>query len=250
MSDEQTRLSGKTALVTGAARRIGRAVALALARNGADVVVHYNTSASQAKELARHIGQLGRRAWTIQADLARPEEAEGLISRAVEQAGPLHILINNAAIFPAGRLADLRPEELLESININALAPLLAGRAFAAQGRGGAIVNLLDSRITDYDRTHAAYHLTRRMLLSLTRMMALEFAPAVRVNAVAPGAILPPPGREDENTAAAAAGNLLGRCGTPEEVADAVLFLLTNEFVVGQVIYVDGGRHMRGRTYD
>ncbi len=250
MSDKPTKLSGKVALVTGAAKRIGRSTALALARNGADVVVHYNTSASQAKELAGHIGQLGRRAWAIQADLAQPDEAEGLVAMAVEQAGPVDILVNNAAIFAESRLSDFRPEELLENVSINALAPLLAGRAFAAQGRGGAIVNLLDSRITDYDRTHAAYHLTKRMLLTLTRMMALEFAPAVRVNAVAPGAILPPPGREDDNMAAAAVGNLLGRCGTPEEVADAVLFLLTNEFVVGQVIYVDGGRHMRGRTYD
>ena len=250
MSDKPTKLSGKVALVTGAAKRIGRSTALALARSGADVVVHYNTSAAEAEALLGSIRGLGRRAWAIQADLAQPDEAEGLVAMAVEQAGPVDILVNNAAIFAESRLRDFRPEELLENVSINALAPLLAGRAFAAQGRGGAIVNLLDSRITDYDRTHAAYHLTKRMLLTLTRMMALEFAPAVRVNAVAPGAILPPPGREDDNMAAAAAGNLLGRCGTPEEVADAVLFLLTNEFVVGQVIYVDGGRHMRGRTYD
>ena len=250
MSDKPTKLSGKVALVTGAAKRIGRSTALALARNGADVVVHYNTSAAEAEALLGSIRGLGRRAWAIQADLAQPDEAEGLVAMAVEQAGPVDILVNNAAIFAESCLSDFRPEELLENVSINALAPLLAGRAFAAQGRGGAIVNLLDSRITDYDRTHAAYHLTKRMLLTLTRMMALEFAPAVRVNAVAPGAILPPPGREDDNMAAAAAGNLLGRCGTPEEVADAVLFLLTNEFVVGQVIYVDGGRHMRGRTYD
>ncbi|MFW6158915.1 MAG: SDR family oxidoreductase, partial [Planctomycetota bacterium] len=118
-----------------------------------------------------------------------------------------------------------------------------------AQGRDGAIVNFLDTRVVAYDREHVAYHLSKRMLFSLTRMMALEFAPAVRVNAVAPGLILPPPGRDRAYLERLKSSNPLNRVGTLGQVTEAVLFLLGNEFVTGQVVFVDGGQHMNGRTY-
>ena len=126
-----------------------------------------------------------------------PGAAAGLFPRVVDQAGPVDFLINNAAAFPENGLEDFTPDGLHGIINVNAIAPLLIARGFAAQRRPGAIVNFLDARIVDADERHAAYHLSKRMLFTLTRMMALEFAPAVRVNAVAPGLILPPEG-EDE----------------------------------------------------
>lgn len=240
---------GKTALVTGSARRIGRGIALALARHGANVVVHFDTSAKEAADLAREIEMVGAKAWTLQADISNLEEAETVVPSAIELAGPLDILINNASVFPKGGLLSFSVEELEANLGINAVAPLLMARHFAAQDRDGGIVNMLDSRIVDYDREHAAYHLSKRMLFTLTRMMAIEFAPLVRVNAVAPGLILPPPGEDEAFLERLASSNPLNRYGSVEGVADAVLFLLRSDFITGQVIFVDGGRHLRGNMY-
>ncbi|HNR34300.1 MAG TPA: SDR family oxidoreductase, partial [Candidatus Hydrogenedentes bacterium] len=141
------------------------------------------------------------------------------------------------------------PEAFYDAVNLNALAPFLLGRCLAAQKRPGGIVNLLDARIADYDREHASYHLSKRLLFTLTRMMAVEFAPCVRVNGIAPGLILPPEGKDESYLAQLAATNPLNRYGSPDDVAEAVLYLLRSDFVTGQVIFVDGGRHMRGGMY-
>lgn len=242
-------LAGQSALVTGAAKRLGRAVVLALARAGVNVVVHYHASAAEAEATAREARRRGVRAWTIRADVAEPEEMQGLLPRAIAAAGPLDILVNNAAVFASSRLTDFTPEDLRANIETNALAPLMLARGFTAQHREGVIINFLDARISDYDREHVAYHLSKLMLHALTRMMALEFAPRVRVNAVAPGLVLPPPGRGRDYLRRRAHTNPLGRVGAPEDIADAVVFLARSSFVTGQVIYVDGGRHLRGCVY-
>lgn len=245
----QGSLAGKTALVTGAAMRLGHGVSLALAEAGSSVALHYNTSREEAEALAAELVAGGVRAWTFQANLRDSEEAEGLFSRVVDRAGPIDILVNNASIFPEDGLSDLTAKGLAANINVNALSPFLLSRAFAAQGREGCIVNFLDARIVDYDRNHVSYHLSKRMLFSLTRMMALEFAPRVRVNAVAPGVILPPPGKTEEDLERLAETNPMHACGTVQDVAEAVVFLLGSGFVTGQVIFVDGGRHMKGAVY-
>ncbi|MHC4715392.1 MAG: SDR family oxidoreductase [Planctomycetota bacterium] len=242
-------LSGSVALVTGAAKRIGRAIALALAGRGARVIVHYRSSADEARDVVEQIGAAGGAAACVQADLADTKAARGLMDRAAGEFGPVDILVNSASIFPADGLTDFTAERLYQNVNVNALSPLLLGRALAAQGRDGQIVNLLDCRIVDYDREHAAYHLSKRMLFTLTRMMALEFAPRIRVNAVAPGLILPPPGLDEGFLERMASTNPLGRHGDVSDIANAVLFLVGSDFVTGQVIYVDGGRHMRGSVY-
>ena len=242
-------LNGKVALVTGAAKRLGGAVALALARQGTSVVLHYRTSAGEVEATARAVRDLGVRAWTVRADLAVPEESESLLPRAVEAAAPIDLLVNNAAIFPAGDMRELTAEKLQANVNVNALAPFLIARRFAEQGRSGAIVNFLDARIAGHDPEHAAYHLSKRMLFTLTRMMAVEFAPQVRVNAVAPGLILPPAGKGEGYLEALASTNPLHRYGSAEDVAEAVVFLLRSDFVTGQVLFVDGGRRLRGSMY-
>ncbi|MCX5769698.1 MAG: SDR family oxidoreductase [Candidatus Hydrogenedentes bacterium] len=249
MASEAASLHGKTALVTGAAKRLGAATALELARHGANVVIHYGKSQAEANHVAEQISALGVRPWTLPANLGDPEAAEGLFDRAVRLAGPIDILVNNASIFPRTGLATLSAADLHANIDVNALAPLLLSRRFFAQGRPGCVVNFLDARITDYDTEHAAYHLSKRMLFSLTRMMALEFAPAVRVNAVAPGLILPPEGEDQSYLERLAHTNPLGRHGDARDVTDAVLFLIRSEFVTGQVIFIDGGRHMKGALY-
>ncbi len=248
-------MAGRKALVTGGALRIGRGIALALARQGAKLLLHCNRSCLEADKLAKEITAAGGEAEILRADLAGladladPEQVEQLMTRSGE-AGP-DILINNASIFPTDSFADFTPAGLEHSVRVNSLAPALLSRAFARQTGKGDIINLLDCRIGDYDAGHLSYHLSKQMLFSLTRIMALELAPGIRVNAVAPGLVLPPAGEEysDELKARLAESNPLQRWGTIEEVSRAVLFLLENPFITGQVIYVDGGRHLRGGGY-
>lgn len=242
-------LRGQTALITGAARRLGRAVALALAGEGVQIVAHYHTSASDADDLAQEIEALGVKVWTLSADLSNTEEPEQLFSRALEMAGPLDVLINGASLYTEEGISDLRPESLMTNVNLNALAPFLLSRAFAQQNREGCIVNFLDARISDYDENHVSYHLSKRMLFSITRMMAIEFAPRVRVNAVAPGLILPPVGKDDSYLKELASTNPLNAHGGAADVVSTLLFLLRSPFITGQVIYVDGGRNMLGGVY-
>jgi hypothetical protein len=242
-------LTGRTALVTGAAKRLGAATALELARHGAGVVVHYGRSGAEAEQVAEAARAFGGPAWTVGADLADPAAADALFDRAVQVAGPIDILVNNASIFPRAGLTTLSAAELHANIDVNAVAPLLLSRRFFGQGGPGSIVNFLDARIVDFDSEHAGYHLSKRMLFSLTRMMALEFAPAVRVNAVAPGLILPPEGEDESYLDRLAHTNALRRHGSARDVTDAVLFLIRSEFITGQVIFVDGGRHMKGAMY-
>lgn len=239
-------LHGRTALVTGAGKRLGRAIALGLAGAGAGVVIHYNTSRDEAERVAAELRALGGRAHTAQADLADPEALAGLVPRAVEMAGPLHILVNSASIFAPGTVADLSFQGLMENLAINAWAPFELSRGFAAQDiESGHIINLLDTRVVGFDPGHAAYILSKHALAQLTRMAAVQFAPRIAVNAIAPGLILPPPG-EDEGYLAKLGGALpLQRHGGPEDIVDAVLYLVGTRFVTGQVIFVDGGRHLR-----
>lgn len=242
-------LSGRTILVTGAGQRLGRVTALALSAAGAGIVAHYNRSRVEAESLADEIRGAGRPVWLFQADLSDSMVAEGMVGRVVAEAGPLHGVVNSASIFPEDTLLTMSESSVLENFRINAWAPFVLGRAVAAQGIAASIVNFLDTRMNTYDAKHASYHLSKRMLLTLTRMMALEFAPRVRVNAVAPGLVLPPHGKDQAYLESLRDTNPLKSVGTPEEVARTVLFLMSGAFITGQVIHVDGGRHMLGGAY-
>lgn len=224
-------------------------MALAFAAEGANLVLHCRTSREAAEDTAREVRAFGVECWTLHADLATMADADSLVSRAIDLAGPLDVLINNASIFPQRRLTELTPEDIHGALDVNALAPFAAARRFARQGRAGVVINLLDARITDYDREHVAYHMSKRVLFDLTRMMALEFAPSVRVNGIAPGLILPPEGKDEDYLASLAHTNPLNRFGAPVDIAAAAVFLAKSDFVTGQVLFVDGGRHMRGNVY-
>ncbi|MGC9317268.1 MAG: SDR family oxidoreductase [Armatimonadota bacterium] len=240
-------LHGRTALVTGAAKRLGRTIAEGLATEGCSVVVHYRSSQDEAEAVRDELQRMGVEAWPLQADLSSPEQAERLICRAVELAGPIQVLVNSASIFDPSTLADVTFDQLAYNTAVNAWGPFALMRAFAGQEIDeGSVVNLLDTRVEGFDPKHVAYILSKHLLRQLTRMAALEYAPRVRVNAVAPGLILPPPGR-DESYLEALAGSLpLQRHGGAEDIVDAVLYLIKARFVTGQIIYVDGGRHLRG----
>jgi NAD(P)-dependent dehydrogenase (short-subunit alcohol dehydrogenase family) len=238
-------LKGKVALVTGASKRIGRALAIALADEGVNVVAH-DRKAMEAEtvKVCDEVVKCGARAWSIVADLERPEEYESLIARAMKAAGALDILINNASIFLPNTLMDVGFGDVTRHLQVNAWAPFVLSRDFARLADRGKIINLLDTRITGYDRSHVAYVLGKRMLSVLTTMCALEFAPGFTVNAVAPGLILPPAGKDENYLAGLAEAVPLRKHGGPGDIADAVLYLLRSDFVTGQIIYVDGGKHL------
>jgi len=226
-------LKGKRALVTGGAVRIGKAITQALQAAGAEVVVHYRNSKVAAEALSP---------FTVQADLQSPEEG----SRLIDRAGPLDILISNASVFTKDSLADATPERVRREFQINLFAPMELTRAFAAQTEKGAVINLLDRRIRCNDTTCVPYSIAKKGLENLTQLAALEYAPSITVNAVAPGPVLPPPGSSVES-ARELAGNIpLDQLPTPGNIAEAALFLLESDSITGQVIYVDGGQHLLG----
>lgn len=239
-------LQGRTALITGGSKRIGQETALALAEQGADIVVHFNRSDEEARQLAEELEKKGVKAWTIQADFRRPDEYRSLIGRARSLAGQLDILINNASIFPSESLAELAWSGFSADVEVNAWVPLTLSRDFARDlGRGG-IINLHDTHLAGFDFGHAGYILSKHVLAELTRMMAMAFAPAVTVNAVAPGLILPPPGEDERYLETHSHALPLQKHGGPRDIAEAIVFLLRSDFITGQVIYVDGGRHLQG----
>jgi hypothetical protein len=234
-----------TALVTGGAQRIGRAIALACADAGINVVVHYRSSRADARVLAAEIASRGVGAWAVGATLGTQASCDALIRRSNSLCGStLSLLVNNAATFPEGMLHEMSFRDLTGNIRVNAWTPLCLSRAFAKTVRSGSIVNLLDARIAGKDSGHAAYILSKLLLASLTRICALEFAPAVRVNGVAPGLILPPAGKTKAYLNALARKVPLRMHGEPGDVAQAVLFLARSAFVTGEVVFVDGGRHL------
>ena len=239
----------RTALITGSAKRLGAAVAHALAKKGVHLALHYNHSREAAEGLAESLETLGVRTALVQGDLADADAVKRIFHDAVAALGPIDILINNASIFPEDVLGEADRESVHENVDINALAPMMLGQCLAAQQRNGVIINFLDTRIQDYDYKHVSYHLSKRMLYTLTRMQAVEYAPKIRVNGVAPGLVLPPAGKDETYLKDLASTNPLHSYGGPEDIVDAVLYLLDATFVTGQVLYVDGGRNLRGSMY-
>jgi pteridine reductase len=237
-------LDGKTALVTGAANRIGREIALALADSGANVVVHYRESADEAESLRAELVARGVKSWMVQSDFDDAAAPARLIPDALVAAGSLDILVNSASLFLPSTIQNMEFAGISRLMQVNAWAPLALSREFARRAGRGKIVNILDSRIVGQDASHAAYILSKRALAALTRMMALEFAPDITVNGVAPGLILPPTGKDEAYLDMLAKEIPLKRHGNPGDIADAVLYLLGCDFVTGQVIFVDGGRHL------
>ena len=240
---------GKRTLITGGAKRLGKETARALAESGAHLAIHFNTSREPAEALARELEGFGVRAMAVQGDLSDPAATESVFRTTWEGLGGLDLLVNNASMFPAGRLDDMELPELISNLRLNAWAPFLLTRALwrnvRGTGRKGSVVNLLDTRLVGGDLAHASYHLSKAVLAELTTLMALEFAPELQVNAVAPGAVLPPEGLEEDYLESLTSSLPLRRRGYPQDIAQATLYLLSASFVTGQVIFVDGGRHIQ-----
>ncbi len=238
-------LDGRIALVTGGARRLGQAFALALADAGADVAVHHH--GSSAEETVGEIRKRGRRAAAVEADLSDPERAAALVPLAAGALGPVDILINSAAIYTCATLRETDLENWERHLGINLRAPYLLTRAFAeALGeRPGKVVNIADWRAASPGAGCLAYTVSKAGLLALTQSAAQELAPRVQVNALALGAVLPPPGRGEEALKRVTSGVPAKRAATVKETCDALLFLLRNDYVTGETLFLDGGARLR-----
>lgn len=248
MSHSQTR----AALVTGAGRRIGAAIVRALAQAGYAVVLHAHRSRAEAETLVEEIAASGGNARLVLADLADAGAVRGLLPAAVIF-GPLTLLVNNASQFEEDEIMGLDRATFERTMAVNLTAPLFLAQAFAAQAPAGAdaaIVNIVDQRVLKPTPRFFSYTLSKSALYSATLTLAQALAPAVRVNAVAPGPTLPSPRQTAEQFAAQAAAVPLERGPTPEEIAAAVVYLAQARSVTGTVIAVDGGQHLAWRTLD
>lgn len=229
-----------TALITGGADRIGRAIALRCAEMGYDIALHYSRSGAKAEETAAEIRAKGAACRLYRADFSNFAEAVALVDE-VSRAGRLGVLVNNASLFFETTLADGSYEDFELLFNVNFKAPYALTKEFARRVESGVVINLLDTEIVRSRTKYFDYLLTKKLLAELTRMAALYLAPGIRVNGVAPGLILPPAGHGPEFLLQRAEDIPLKRPGSAEKIAHAVQFLLESDFVTGQVLFVDGG---------
>lgn len=245
---QSDQFSGRVAVVTGAAVRIGRALAIAFAEQGADIVLHYGSSREAAERTAEEIKRLGRRVVMVSADLSQPISAAQTIFEAASQLGGCDLLVNSAAIFEDAPLIDTDEDLFDRHLTINLKAPFFLCREFARRldsDRSGHILNLVDWRAERPPSDYAAYTVSKSGLLALTKTLALQLAPRIQVNAIAPGAILPPPGGDEQTWRSTKLPEIpLARTGGVSDIADAALYLVRSKFVTGEVLHVTGGEHL------
>lgn len=241
-------ISRKTALITGSGIRLGRAIALALAERGCNLALHYNTSVEPVNEVralvrAKHVG-----AELFQADLSDLTVIKQLFERIADRMGAVDILINSAAIYTSGTGLEMTKESLESTFGLNLFAPLILTKFFAQQlpeGRQGRVINISDAKTFVTRKDHFAYRLTKAALNEMTRMFAVELAPNITVNAIAPGFMLPLAGSEHIDIDAIAERRVpLKRVGSPEIVAENVIHILEQDFMTGSIIKIDGGESL------
>jgi NAD(P)-dependent dehydrogenase (short-subunit alcohol dehydrogenase family) len=232
------------ALITGAAKRIGKCIALTLARQGCDIALHYHTSRDEAQASAAEIRATGVRCEPICADLADPAQAAALVRRAADAIAAPSLLVNNASIFVRRPLDETDADLLDLNMAIHVRAPMLLTREFARLCGRGLIVNVLDAKISRPNTAYFAYELSKRALAQMTLMSASALAPGIRVCGVCPGMTLAPEGKDTAYLRRLSEALPLKRAGHPQQVADAVVYLMRNDYITGQILYLDGGEHL------
>ncbi|MEP6827704.1 MAG: SDR family oxidoreductase [Aestuariivirga sp.] len=240
-------------LITGAAKRIGRQLALDLAAAGHDIVIHFNESSREAEEVAASIRAMGRRAALVQGDLADADIAERLISSATKQIGPLTGLINNASIFEMDQMGEVSLSSWQRHMDINLRAPVMLAQSFAKalpEDTHGNIINIVDQRVWRLNPRFFSYTLSKSGLWTATRTLAQALAPRIRVNAIGPGPALPSARISDAEFAKQESLTLLGRGTSPAEISEAAKFILSQPALTGQMIALDGGQHLLWQTKD
>ncbi|MBT5107914.1 MAG: SDR family oxidoreductase [Rhodospirillaceae bacterium] len=237
----------RTALVTGAARRIGRAIAIDLARHGWTVALHYNTSVEDAESARRDIESAGGKVALFQADLARESDSQRLFDAVLEQLGPIDLLVNNASLFERDDADTVTRSGWDAHMETNLRAPFVLSQRMAAalpDNASGVIVNILDQRVWNLPPGFTSYTLSKAGLWTLTRTLALALAPRIRVNAVGPGPTMPSSRQTDDQFARQQASVPLKHGATPEEVCAAVRYIADTPSMTGQMIALDGGQHL------
>lgn len=240
-------LTGRNALVTGGAVRVGRAITLALAGAGANVFVHYNRSAGPAEDVKASVEGIGRAAAIGSGDLGDPGTARAIVREATQALGTISILVNSASGFPEDSIEDISVDRWRSTANLTLGSPLFLTQAFADAlpvDERGAVVNVTDIKTERPYRRHLSYLLAKGGVDTLTKATALALAPRIRVNAVALGVILPPPGEGEAYVEALATDLPLRRVGGADVVAETVVFLARNDFITGEIIRLDGGAHL------
>ena len=242
-----------TVLITGAARRIGRHMALSLATKGWAVAVHYNTSMQEAEDVVAEIQANGGRGVAVQGDLSVSETPEKIVAGAVAALGPLTCLVNNASKFDPDEAETVTHEGWDEHLNTNVRAPVFLAQTFAAQlpeGMQGNIVNIIDQRVWKLNPTFFSYTASKSTLWTVTRTLAQSLAPRIRVNAIGPGPALPNVRMNEADFAKQSRLTLLQRGTSPDEISSALEFILSAPALTGQMIVLDGGQHLVWQTPD
>lgn len=246
-------LDPKTVLVTGAAKRLGRAIALDLARNGWDIALHFNASEADARDTAQAVHAQSRRVLLLKADLQNEDETAALVSQAAGELGCLSALVNNASIFERDDWASVTQESWDRHMAVNLRAPFVLSQAFARQlpaDAHGAIVNIIDQRVLKPTPQFLSYSTSKAALYWLNITLAQALAPRIRVNAVAPGPTMINPRQSEAHFHRQREATVLGTGAEPQDICDAVRYLLGATAVTGQMIAVDGGQHLIWQTPD
>lgn len=236
--------------MTGAGRRVGQAIAVALGGRGARVAVHYHASDDGARDTLARIERVGGEGWLVQADLSRAEAPDRLIEDVVSRAGTLDVLVNSAAVMLRTPLESVTVAQWDEMFALNLRAPFFcavaAGRAMRAGGaQGGVIINIADLAGLEAWPAYVPHGITKAGVIHMTESLARVLAPSIRVNAIAPGAVLLPDNFSPADAERLASTTPLRRIGSPDDVSHAVVFLIEADYVTGETLIVDGGRHVR-----
>lgn len=238
-------LHGKVALVTGGAKRVGRAISSALGAAGANIVINYHSSADEAESLKAELEAAGRRATSFQADISRPNQIRALIHHVRDEFGRLDIVINNASLFESAPFLQITEEMWDRVIATNLKGPFFVAQSATAlmrEGGGGNIINIADLSAFQPWPSYAHHSVSKAGLVHLTKLLARSLGPDIRVNAVAPGTVLPPEDYNGTGSDGTPDRRVVTQAGTPEDVTRAIEYLLESNFVTGQVVLVDGGR--------
>jgi len=232
------------ALITGGSKRIGRSISIELAGLGYDIALHYNLSHNEAVKTKKEIQKLGARCEVFKSDLSKNSGVTSLIKRVLKKFPNLSILINNASIFEEISFHDVTEKDFDNEFNINFKSPFFLSQHFSKNISDGMIINMLDARISKIHNAHFVYNLSKKSLHSLTLMLAKELGPNIRVNAICPGPILPAAGEDGKKLKKIALKTPLKKVGDTSYINDAVRYLVTNTYITGEVLFVDGGQHL------
>ena len=232
------------ALVTGGSDRIGKAISLQFAKMGFNIILHYNHSAQKAESVKLEIETLGRKVQLLQIDFSKSNDFDSILGQLKQEGIILEVLVNSSSIFHESTFYETGSDLLQQHFKVNFETPYLLTKAFVRHFEKGNIVNLLDTKVEKHEATHLDYILSKKLLKEFTLISANNLGPNFRVNAIAPGLLLPPPGKDEAYLQSLVWRNPLKATGNLDQVEKTIQYIIENEFLNGQIIYLDGGEHL------